>query len=119
MTRAGLPHSEIPGSEPVCGYPRLIAAYHVLHRFSTPRHPPCALTSLTIETHSWEKLPCEYGNRTRLVTHKNIPYSIVNELSARLLPDETAESSERPRKLVELTRLELVTPCLQSRCSPN
>ena len=28
---------------PVCGYPKLIAAYHVLHRLLVPRHPPCAL----------------------------------------------------------------------------
>ena len=26
--------------------PGLIAAYHVLHRLSTPRHPPCTLSSL-------------------------------------------------------------------------
>src|SRR4029078_9825413 len=43
----GLPHSEIPGSKPVCGSPGLIAAYHVLHRRPAPRHPPYALTSLT------------------------------------------------------------------------
>jgi hypothetical protein len=43
----GLPHSEIPGSEPVCGSPGLIAAYHVLHRRPAPRHPPYALSSLT------------------------------------------------------------------------
>lgn len=29
---AGLPHSEIFGSIPICKYPKLIAAYHVLHR---------------------------------------------------------------------------------------
>ena len=45
----GFPHSEIPGSKPVCGSPRLIAAYHVLHRLLLPRHPPCALSSLTIK----------------------------------------------------------------------
>ena len=45
----GFPHSEIPGSMPACGSPRLIAACHVLHRLSLPRHPPCALSSLTIE----------------------------------------------------------------------
>ena len=28
----GLSHSEIRGSEVICTYPRLIAAYHVLHR---------------------------------------------------------------------------------------
>ena len=41
--------SEIPGSQPVCGSPRLIAAYHVLHRLPSPRHPPFALSSLTIK----------------------------------------------------------------------
>ena len=40
---AGLPHSEIHGSMLACSSPRLIAAYHVLHRLLMPRHPPCAL----------------------------------------------------------------------------
>src|SRR3954468_2235966 len=44
---AGLPHSEISGSKPVCGSPKLFAAYRVLHRLSAPRHPPCTLSSLT------------------------------------------------------------------------
>ncbi len=39
----GLSHSEIRGSRDICSYPRLIAAYHVLHRLHEPRHPPCAL----------------------------------------------------------------------------
>ena len=30
------------------GFPKLIAAYHVLHRLLAPRHPPYALSSLTI-----------------------------------------------------------------------
>ena len=47
MTCTGLPHSEIPGSKVVCTSPRLIAAYHVLHRLLVPRHPPYALCSLT------------------------------------------------------------------------
>ena len=47
MTSEGLPHSEISGSKPACGSPKLIAAYHVLHRLLAPRHPPCALCSLT------------------------------------------------------------------------
>ena len=47
MTPAGLPHWEIPGSTVVCTSPRLIAAYHVLHRFPEPRHPPYALSCLT------------------------------------------------------------------------
>ena len=43
-----MPHSEIPGSKPVCGSPELFAAYHVLHRHLAPRHSPYALSSLTI-----------------------------------------------------------------------
>ena len=43
---AGLPHSDIPGSRPVCGSPGLIAAYHVLRRLLVPRHPPCAFSRL-------------------------------------------------------------------------
>ena len=45
----GFPHSEISGSMPTCGSPKLIAACHVLHRLLLPRHPPCALSSLTIK----------------------------------------------------------------------
>ena len=48
MTLAGLPHSGISGSTPACGSPELIAANHALHRLLAPRHPPCALSSLTI-----------------------------------------------------------------------
>src|SRR6202140_2169572 len=44
----GFPHSEISGSMPACGSPKLIAACHVFHRLLLPRHPPRALSSLTI-----------------------------------------------------------------------
>ena len=44
---AGFPHSEISGSKPICGSPKLIAACHVLLRLLMPRHSPCALISLT------------------------------------------------------------------------
>jgi hypothetical protein len=46
---AGFPHSEILGSKPACGSPRLIAACHVLLRLLAPRHPPYALSSLIIK----------------------------------------------------------------------
>src|SRR5262245_36905376 len=48
MSLSGLPHSDILGSKPVCGSPKLFAAYHVLHRLLAPRHSPYALSSLTI-----------------------------------------------------------------------
>ena len=43
---SGFPHSDIRGSKVVRTSPRLIAAYHVLHRLSMPRHPPNALLAL-------------------------------------------------------------------------
>ena len=43
----GFPHSEICGSMDICSSPQLIAAYHVFRRLLVPRHPPCALISLT------------------------------------------------------------------------
>ena len=49
ITSRGFPHSGIRGSEPACGFPRLIAACHALHRFLAPRHPPSALSSLTTD----------------------------------------------------------------------
>ena len=42
----GFPHSEIPGSKLIRSSPRLIAAYYVLHRLCTPRHPLDALKTL-------------------------------------------------------------------------
>ncbi len=47
--RVGFPHSDISGSKPACGSPKLFAACHVLHRLLAPRHPPYALSSLTIK----------------------------------------------------------------------
>ena len=45
---AGFPHSDISGSKDICSSPKLFAAYHVFHRLLVPRHPPCALTTLTV-----------------------------------------------------------------------
>ena len=49
---AGFPHSGIQGSQPVCGSPRLIAAYRALPRLRVPRHPPLAFSRLTTPTQS-------------------------------------------------------------------
>ena len=68
ITRRGLPHSEIPGSQLVCSSPRLIAAYRVLHRLLAPRHSPYALSSLIIgiETDSVTK-PSLLWKKTRVL----------------------------------------------------
>ena len=49
LYRDWFPYSEILGSKPIAGSPRLIAGNHVLHRLLAPRHPPYALSSLTIK----------------------------------------------------------------------
>jgi len=55
----GFPHSEISGSMPACGSPKLIAACHVFLRLLLPRHPPCALSSLTTKftQHTQKSIP--------------------------------------------------------------
>ena len=42
----GCPIRRSPDQRLFDSFPELIAAYHVLHRLSTPRHPPCTLNSL-------------------------------------------------------------------------
>ena len=68
----GFPHSEIPGSMPACGSPRLIAACHVLHRLLLPRHPPCALSSLTIKftRHTAVMLPSNLPSLSSRAKHR-------------------------------------------------
>ena len=73
----GFPHSEIPGSKGVSPSPRLFAGNHVLLRRLAPRHPPYALSSLTIKsaqhTALIERLPiddCRLNCRlSRLFNH--------------------------------------------------
>ena len=53
LQSAGLPHSDISGSKPVCSSPELFAAYHVLHRLQKPRHPPSALVTFSLYEFIW------------------------------------------------------------------
>ena len=62
----GFPHSDIPGSKPVCGSPRLFAACHVLRRLLAPRHPPYALSSLTIKLTQHVSIPFRTKSLRRL-----------------------------------------------------
>src|SRR5436190_17563140 len=53
--KGGFPHSEMFGSQGARASPNLIAACHVLHRLSMPRHPSEALMRLIVlsKTHAW------------------------------------------------------------------
>ena len=55
LPQPGFPIRKSPDQSLFSGSPKLIAAYRVLLRLSAPRHPPFALSSLTI--------PFQQGNR--------------------------------------------------------
>ena len=142
MTLVGFPHSGISGSTPACGSPELFAANHALHRLSTPRHPPCALSSLTINpvdrfrSTEWRPgfssraspvlpiglLYCHQGASllalpslalTMASLASSFVYSVLKELATESL------GPLAQRLLMEETGLEPVTLGLQSRCSTN
>ena len=49
----GFPIRASAGQRLFSASPRLIAAVHALHRLLVPRHPPCALTILTVIEPKW------------------------------------------------------------------
>ena len=58
ITLCEFPHSEIFGSKVACTSPKLIAAYHVLHRLPAPRHSPYALYNLTFSCETFTANCC-------------------------------------------------------------
>jgi hypothetical protein len=56
LPRMGCPIQKSPDLSLLSGSPRLIAANHVFHRLLPPRHPPYALSSLTIILRTHAKL---------------------------------------------------------------
>ena len=85
MSFGEFPHSEIPGSMDICSSPRLIAAYHVFHRLPVPRHSPCALVRLTIQTilfREWLVFPLDSFLPTKIIV--TLPFEIVIFLKKEL-----------------------------------
>ena len=66
---AGFPHSDTCGSAGICPSPQLFAACRVFHRLLVPRHPPCALNSLTC---------CTYG-RHSVASHMRAVFPLNNK----------------------------------------
>ena len=65
----GLPHSAIQGSQDMCSFPWLFAAYHGLLRLVAPRHPPytyCSLDHIIVSSHFTARPP---GFPFRLQAH--------------------------------------------------
>src|SRR5262245_38304583 len=128
----GLPHSEISGSKPVCGSPKLIAAYHVLLRRPAPRHPPYALSSLTTTFTLLEHCSRQFMPYVHLLLIQDLRLSMNPGPSARCAvaktpPAEALAGEARPLAatmaaqtgVVELTGFEPATSALQGRRSPN
>ena len=134
---AGLPQSEIRGSQGICPSPRLIAACHVLRRLREPWASParlCPLSSLPfyeppISSRVFGSLG--FALYTLVFTYSYIcPYSCIYILwlcSIRSLDFSRFRyvlevlRSQHVKDLsavpVEDNGLEPLTPCLQSRCS--
>ncbi len=120
--------SEIPGSKPACGSPRLIAACYALHRLPAPRHPPYALSSLTYNSYTTRAFlhvyiqPNNSVFKDRGTVRSTVPKFLANQFNrvSRGSPPQLAatRSALRP-ELVEVSGIEPLTPCLQSRCSPS
>ena len=85
----GFPHSEILGSKLVRSSPRLIAAYHVLHRLSAPRHPPNALKTLD-HSHDRCPRPPPSGARQRTIIRKTCLRISPETFACRTYPIEGA-----------------------------
>jgi hypothetical protein len=136
----GFPHSEIFGSKCAGNSPKLIAACHVLHRLSVPRHPPNALIVLdltfcqrnddlaiaisarsvqgTTPTHETAFLP----NPSTLPRRQS---EDLDFKTSSLPMNDVKEPTRRHQRrvafyaMVEADGIEPTTSCLQSRRSPN
>jgi hypothetical protein len=84
---AGLPHSAIQGSSPVCGSPWLIAAYHGLPRLRVPRHPPHTFARLTTSVDQ-----AEHARSTR-VMHFDVRSAFAASARPLQSPDDDSSST--------------------------
>src|SRR3982750_4085122 len=87
--KGGFPHSEISGSRGARTSPELIAACHVLHRLSMPRHPSEALMRLIVlsKTHAWGRYMQPFGTkRLAAPTHALCHLSLQTMMSSQVHP---------------------------------
>ena len=100
----GLPHSEILGSKLVRSSPRLIAAYHVLHRLSAPRHPPNALMTLDC-SHYRRPPPLPLGRGKSQSPFLEISERHGQSIEKTIFASNTPESAAvKPRPLQEIAQ---------------
>ena len=144
---SGFPHSDIHGSKSICDSPWRFGAYPVLLRLLVPRHSPYALISLTrniiyclvfnvqfsayaqfwiVNVELWMFrvillglgfFACAQNDRDLIrVTSYESVLLLIHNLQFVI---HNFQMNEVHLNLVEMRRFELLTPCLQGRCSPN
>ena len=131
----GFPIRRSPDQSLLNDSPELIAAGRVLHRLPAPRHPPYALSNLTIKFSQDKKAassivkeliypsvtpPGGHGFRSNVVA---IALCHCEERSDEATSTEIAaplsEARNNPKNMVELTGIEPATSGVQNRRSPN
>ena len=145
LQTARLSHSEIFGSKVICTYPKLIAAYHVLHRLREPRHPPYALSYFLVVAHQVLLLNMPLilsavfllSRLSLLITRQRISSSYFQLYSNKVKSHlaiwftlvwtkvhylqfclcQYVKDLLALKGMVENNGFEPLTPCLQSRCS--
>jgi hypothetical protein len=83
----GFPIRASAGHWPFSASPRLIAAVHALHRLLVPRHPPCALTILTVIGESLR----DSLTRNLAISRGSLKGDSRSEKSARISPQGKAK----------------------------
>ena len=108
----GLPHSAINGSQDMCSSPSLLAACHGLLRRAAPRHPPYALSRLTILCFT---LPQLFTALHVTMCHR---YSLIFALPfPRYVKEKCSGALPQLRLCMEIVGLEPATYGLQSHRS--
>src|SRR4030095_6068391 len=79
----GCPIRKSPDQSLLSGSPKLIAASHALLRLLAPRHPPYALSSLTIFANTTQQYCSLY------------PYSVVKEQCVDRVDDQSRMTSKK------------------------
>ena len=143
LVGSGFPHSEIVGSKLVRSSPTLIAAYHVLHRLSAPRHPPNALKSLDRshcqcppqrDSHQQERplasrdppprnstRPCTRTRQSRELPDHPVPAGRISlfTMSNNTQGHTLHRAARKTCLFLGSCRSRHQTPALQSRLTPN
>ena len=112
--KGGFPHSDISGSKAAPASPELFAGCHVLHRLSTPRHPPDALVILDPSCTVASQVGCTRRRRTEGCPRSRADARSMNNrrllLSARSHRHQHRQSRRRSQTRRPATKTVIAVP---------